>query len=129
MDATSWKFVQKNKIISSRWIEKKKCKKLEINSLKRKCIIPYIIFIVIWKKSLKTISRCTKRFHIIHTHKYISISLNLNTLIINIICYFVKVYHYYDIKIWIMPSLGEIIRSIWWTSDVVHHSTKKLPLV
>ena len=24
---------------------------------------------------------------------------------------------------------GEIIRSTWWTSDVVHHSTKKLPPV
>ena len=27
------------------------------------------------------------------------------------------------------PILGEIIISTWWTSDVVHHSTKKLPLV
>ena len=26
-------------------------------------------------------------------------------------------------------ELGEIIRFTWWTSDVVHHSTKKLPLV
>ena len=25
------------------------------------------------------------------------------------------------------PTTGEIIRSTWWTSDVVHHSTKKLP--
>ena len=24
------------------------------------------------------------------------------------------------------PTTGEIIRSTWWTSDVVHHSTKKL---
>ena len=27
------------------------------------------------------------------------------------------------------PILGEIIISTWWTSDVVHHSTKKLPFV
>ena len=29
----------------------------------------------------------------------------------------------------ISSTLGEIIRSTWWTSDVVHHSIKKLPLV
>ena len=27
------------------------------------------------------------------------------------------------------PNWGEIIRSTWWTSDVVHYSTKKLSLV
>ena len=24
---------------------------------------------------------------------------------------------------------GEIIRSSWWTSDIVHNSTKKLPFI
>ena len=27
------------------------------------------------------------------------------------------------------PCLGEIIRSSWWTSDVIHHSSKRLPPV
>ena len=25
--------------------------------------------------------------------------------------------------------VGEIIRFTWWTSNVVHHSTKKLPII
>ena len=27
----------------------------------------------------------------------------------------------------LVGRIGEVIRSTWWTSDVVHYSTKKLP--
>ena len=83
---------------------------------------------------LNTSSRCFKKYHDLCQLSQVSFLPKYLVCNAYILCYYISGTSDLLLKrsqccLQKFSSPGEIIQSLWWTTSLVHHSTKRLPLI